>query len=236
MGQEPSAAAYVASLMTVCDEVWRVLGDDGTFWLNLGDTRQKDGTLTGVPWRVAFAMMDAGWKLQAEVIWSKSKGSPSGGSLRPLRTHEQLFMFTRVASGYFYNADAIREPLSPVTIARYKYSVKTIQSRASGESTRKMLTPNPLGRYRRSVWEIAPTSARRDGDHFAAFPEKLVEPCILASSKPGGLVLDPFLGSGTVGMVAERHGRRWVGTDLGYHALARQRLGGLDRCHVTPAA
>lgn len=222
LGLEPTVDQYVRNLCTVCDEIWRVLRADGTFWLNLGDTMAKDGTLTGVPWLVAFALMERGWNLQAEVIWSKSKGAPSGGSRRPLRTHEQLFMLTR-SNDYFYNADAIREPLSPTTIARYKYPVKAIKSRPRGTVTTKMLTPNPLGRHKWSVWTIAATSAKHDGEHFAAFPEPLVEPCILASSTVGGLVLDPFLGSGCAGVVAARHGRRWVGTDLGYHALAKAR-------------
>lgn len=222
IGLESSPEAYVATMVEVFREVRRVLKDDGVCWVNLGDSYGKRGELLGIPWMVAHAISNDGWLVQSEVIWSKPIGAPSGGSRRPLLSHEHIFLISKFAA-FRYDADAIREPLSPATIERYRYSVKGLRSRGSDDATRKMLIPNKAGRYRRSVWTLAPT--RYGGEHTATFPEEIVEPCILAGSRLGDLVFDPFIGSGTVGAVASRLGRRWVGTDLNpqYHELARKR-------------
>ena len=224
IGLEQTPDAYVTSLVQVFHEIRRVLKDSGTVWLNLGDSySRRDNTLLGIPWRVAQALRVAGWLVQSEVIWAKPKGAPAGGATRPLRAHEQIFLVAATPE-YLYDADAVREPLAPATLERYRYSVKGIRSRLSGDTeTRKILTPNAAGRYRRSVWTVTPTSTRDDGEHHATMPEGIVEPCILSGCPLGGLVLDPFLGSGTVGAVAERLGRRWVGTDLSYQPLAKKR-------------
>jgi DNA modification methylase len=222
IGLEPTPDAYVAVLVAVYREVRRVLKPEGVVWLNVGDAYASDETLLGVPWLLAQALRVDGWRVESEVIWSKPIGAPAGGARRPLRSHENVFLLSQ-ARAYYYDADAIREPLAEATIERYRYSVKSIRSRVNGGSARKMLIPNDRGRHRRSVWLVTPTHARDDGDHFATMPEKLVEPCILAGCPMGGLVLDPFVGSGTVVAVAERLGRRGVGVDLSYQDLAKRR-------------
>jgi DNA modification methylase len=227
LGLEATPDAYVAGMVEVFRQVWRVLRDDGTLWLNVGDS-YADDQLAGVPWRLAMALKTDGWRLISEVIWEKPKGSPSGGVRKPLRNHEQVFLLAKLAA-YYYDADAIREPLAAATLARYAYPVKAVRSRASGEATTKLLTPNPKGRYRRSVWTVTPTSARHDGEHHAVMPEDLAEPCILAGSRPGDLVLDPFIGSGTVARCAISLGRRAVGCDLNRDYL---RLAD-ERAHIT---
>lgn len=166
--------------------------------------------------------MDAGWKLQSEIIWSKSRYFPVGGSRRPIRTHEQLFMFSKVRD-YEYDADAIREPHNEGTIERYKSVVKSVRSRASGDTSHRKIEANEAGRHRTTVWHIAPTSTKDDGNHYATMPEDVIRPCILAGSHVGGLILDPFCGTGTVIVVAARAGRRAVGVDLSYQELAQRR-------------
>jgi DNA modification methylase len=353
LGLEPTPDMFVAHCVSVFREVRRVLRDDGTLWLNIGDSyagswgaqsrgssdngtsmiegaakrggsplsgRQilaapKGGSRTGairaagvkpkdlygVPWMLAFALRADGWWLRSEIVWAKPNPMPESVTDRPTSAHEQLFLLAKSAR-YFYDADAIREPHARLwdpdapngrTLA--PCSDHTLQT---GQPTghirqEKGIAPNPFGRNKRNVWEIA--TAPFPDAHFATFPPKLVEPCILAGSSPKAcgecgapweqatervrrfdgepvenagawaapdaprrmndgvghyrwstssetigwapscehwddsarcVILDPFAGSGTVGVVALRHGRSFIGIELSpvYAAMARQRI------------
>jgi site-specific DNA-methyltransferase (adenine-specific) len=222
-------------MVKVFREVRRVLRDDGTLWLNLGDSyasggrgggvkgergekqrsnkgallgpkRAPDGfkskDLVGIPWRVAFALHADGWYLRSDIIWHKPNPMPESVTDRPTKAHEYLFLLAK-SERYYYDIAAIREPFADA-----------LQSDPSANG----------GRNRRTVWTVTPQPYR--GAHFAVMPEALVEPCILAGSRRGNRVLDPFAGSGTVGVVALRHGRRFIGMELNpdYCAMARHRI------------
>ena len=212
--------------------------------------KQKD--LCGIPWRVAFALQADGWYLRSDIIWSKPNPMPESVTDRPTKAHEYLFLLSK-SERYYYDADAIAEPVSAAMLTEIDqgynglglkdYEAAGVQNPSSvkariianarrkqdavGKATYTGFNdrydfdhPAPT-RNRRTVWTI-PTMPYV-GAHFATMPEALVEPCILAGCPVGGLVLDPFLGSGTVGAVAERLGRRWTGTDLTYQQLAKKR-------------
>ncbi len=236
IGHEPTPEAYVQSLRDVFTECRRVLAEEGTLWLNLGD-KYLNGELLGLPWRVALALKEDGWLLRSDIIWHKPNAMPSSVKNRPTTDHEYVFLFAK-NKRYYYNADAIREPhktFSPES--RMRGGRKHFgQRNGTPERGKNGGNPNlhngrwdqafhPKGRNRRTVWEI-PLSKFRQA-HFAVFPEKLVELCILAGSPEGGVVLDPFLGSGTTAVVAQRLGRRFVGIEINpaYAEMARQRLG-----------
>lgn len=230
IGQEATAGEFISTMLGVFDELWRVLRPDGTVWLNIGDGfDEASGVLLAVPWRLVIALSDDGWRLETDVVWSKPKGAPAGGDRRPVRSHEYVFLLSKNES-YFYDPEPLREPLAQATLDRYRYSVKKINSRASGADARKMLTPHPVGRQSRTVWSITPTHARDDGDHRAVMPPVLAQRCILAGSRPGDLVLDPFGGSGTTVKAARRLNRRGVMLDLNanYLQLAQERISGVQ--------
>jgi len=228
MGMERTLEDFIDQLTSVMHLVHNALTPDGTLWLNLGDTYHPNGQLLGVPWAVAFAMQDLGWWLRSDIIWHKPNVMPESTKTRPTKSHEHLFLFAK-SSKYYYNADAIREPVSDVSLARAKYGFHTNRPSAksgSGIHVEQMgdRFVNPLGRNKRDVWTI-PTASFRSA-HFAVMPEALVEPCILAGSEEGDTVLDPFTGSGTVAVVANRHGRNFVGTELNpeYAEIAKERI------------
>lgn len=266
LGLEPTPDQYVANMVAVFREVRRVLADDGTLWLNLGDsyagggrggqsqekrsanwqptyalhghtpTGLKNKDLVGIPWRVAFALQADGWWLRQDIIWHKPNPMPESVTDRCTKAHEYVFLLSKSAR-YYYDAAAISEPF--------------LHGRMQDEAKRrKSSAPLPIGDYmaqsgrndgggytggmgfasaketrnKRSVWTIA--TKPYSGAHFAVMPADLVEPCILAGSSSGDTVLDPFTGSGTVGMVALRHGREFVGIELNpdYAALAESRI------------
>jgi DNA modification methylase len=244
LGLEKTPEEYVARMVEVFREVRRVLRPDGTLWLNLGDTYGADKQLSGIPWRVAFALQSDGWVLRCDVVWHKPNAMPDAADDRPTRDHESLFLFAR-ADRYVYDADAIREPLSEVSLSQIEYyrrngartdarSKPLDASRGDvdgplgkkGRGARGAAMADLAGRNRRAVWTIP--VRRFSGAHFAVMPWDLVEPCVLAGSRPGDTVLDPFTGSGTVGMVARRHGRSFVGVELNpeYAEMARARITG----------
>jgi site-specific DNA-methyltransferase (adenine-specific) len=246
LGREPSAEAYVARLARVLAAAREVLAEDGTLWLNLGDTYRR-GELLGIPWRVALALKAQGWRLRADVIWHKPNAMPSSVKSRPTVDHEYLFLFSR-SERYRYDADAIREPHVTFTAAsRMRGGRRHLGVRdGTPERGKNGGNPNlhtgrwdqafhPLGRNKRTVWSVPLGKFR--GAHFAVFPERLVEPCILAGCPPGGLVLDPFAGAGTTGVVSLRLGRRFLGVELvpDYVALVRDRLEGLAGSAVAAA-
>jgi DNA modification methylase len=260
IGLERTPELYVAEMVDVFRAVRRVLSDDGTLWLNIGDsyasfrdgkatpdTTRKGSTgtlvekgkasnrsasnfagssvkhkdLVGIPWRVAFALQADGWYLRQDIIWSKPNPMPESVTDRCTKAHEYVFLLSKNAR-YFYDNEAVSEPYADATVKRGK-SIRqvgadgTVETRGNGE-------PVDGRRNRRSVWHIATKPFR--GAHFAVMPEALAEPCVLAGSAEGDTVLDPFSGSGTVGVVALRNGRNYVGCELNpeYADLSRKRI------------
>ncbi|MBR8007172.1 DNA-methyltransferase [Burkholderia vietnamiensis] len=208
-------------------------------------TGLKPKDLMGQPWRLAFALQDAGWYLRQDIIWHKPNPMPESVRDRCTKAHEYLFLLSK-SERYYFDADAIRTPYSGETKAqsfdtmdykrrdRYKapdgwdtgagaHGAFHRDGRQNGAPAAADYQPKD-GANRRSVWTI-PTQAYSEA-HFATFPEALVEPCVLAGSRPGDVVFDPFFGSGTTGQVAQRLGRRFLGCELNpdYESLQRDRL------------
>lgn len=222
IGAENSVEAYISNLVELFDEVRRVTRDDGTLWLNIGDSYTSGGRtwrapdkknpiramdtrpptppglkpkdLIGVPWRLAFALQEAGWYLRSDLIWHKPNCQPESVKDRPTRAHEYLFLFSK-SERYKYDAEAVR---------------------------------GPNERNLRTVWEVR-TRPYREA-HFATFPVELISPAVLLSTSDQDLILDPFLGSGTTGLVALRAQRRFVGMEINpdYVAIAENRLNLVD--------
>ena len=182
----------------------------GTWKTNIGDAKPKD--LIGIPWRVAFALQADGWYLRQDIIWHKPNPMPESVTDRCTKAHEYIFLLSK-GPRYYYDADAIKEA--------------SAQPERAGTLERSFSTGNPdavlrqdVGRAvmrtetrnKRSVWTVA--TQPYSGAHFATFPPALIEPCILAGSRPGDIVLDPFFGSGTTGQVAQALGRQWIGCEL----------------------
>jgi len=254
LGAEASPAEYVENMRALFAEARRVLADDGTLWLNLGDSysfgstplhntntpnKNRDGSadrtnesigaalkprkqnsglpaknLLGIPWRVAFALQDDGWILRNDIIWAKPNGMPNSVTDRLATKHEHIFLLTK-SPRYWFDLDAIREPHSEASIARYAKPIRFAHPSADNNGQRGQIdgghTPE-RGVNPGDVWTIA-TQPFSEA-HFATFPPALPERCIQAGCKPGGTVLDPFSGSGTTGLAAAKHGRRYVGIDL----------------------
>ncbi|MBK1987063.1 site-specific DNA-methyltransferase [Sphaerospermopsis aphanizomenoides BCCUSP55] len=235
IGIEESEYEYINRLVEIFDEVKRVLKEDGTLWLNLGD-KYIDGNLAGLPWKLALALKERGWILRSDIIWYKPNAMPSSVKNRPTTDHEYIFLLAK-SSKYYYDADAIREP--HVTFSENskmrggrnhlgKKGGTPEQGKNAGNSNlhngRWDQAFHPKGRNKRTVWEV-PLSKFRDA-HFAVFPEQLIEPCILAGSSEGEIVLDPFFGAGTVGLVAMKKGRKFIGIDINedYCQIASKRI------------
>jgi len=251
IGLEPTPEKYVDAVVDVFREVWRVLKSDGMVWLNLGDSYAKtvflnDGLkpkdLIGIPWRVALALQADGWYLRSDIIWHKPNPMPESVIDRPTKSHEYLFLFTKKMR-YYYDADAVREPnaINPnwnYGSERYRRIITQDVYGTDGDNKRRKAGPkgwsglapsgpHGSGRNRRTVWTV-PTQPTK-GAHFATFPEKLIEPCILAGSKEGDIVFDPFVGSGTTIQVAKRHNRKGVGLDLAYQDIAKIRINNIKK-------
>ena len=195
----------------------------------------KPKDMIGIPWMVAFALRDDGWYLRSDIIWEKPNCLPEPVNDRPTKSYEHLFLFSK-SPHYYYDKEAIMEPIAESTVERYKNSVSPTNKYALsevGKSQRifqgRAQTGFGLMRNKRDVWRIC-TNKSRVNKHFAIFPEKLVEPCILAGSAAGSIVLDPFLGSGTTGLVAKRLHRHYIGIDLNpdYCELAQERISGME--------
>ncbi|MBU9380668.1 DNA-methyltransferase [Burkholderia gladioli] len=266
IGQEPTLREFIATLVEVFDLARQLLADDGTCWVNMGDgyvaskaDRVKPKDISGQPWRLAFALQDAGWYLRQDIVWHKPNPMPESTRDRCMKAHEYLFLLSK-SERYYYDFDAMQEPVSGTAHARGS-GVNPKAREPAGWDTGPGGHRSKVGRYpgtgvgfgrgydavakprvkqnasfsgsvnelvtmrnRRSVWTI-PTQSFA-GAHFATFPEALVEPCVLAGSRPGDVVFDPFFGSGTVGQVAQRLGRRFLGCELNpdYEPLQRDRL------------
>ncbi|OFV95187.1 MAG: DNA methylase [Acidobacteria bacterium RIFCSPLOWO2_02_FULL_61_28] len=235
IGSEATAEAYLERLLEVFKECMRVLKETGTLWLNLGD-KYADGRLLGLPWRLALALQANGWILRSDVIWWKPNAMPSSVKNRLTCDHEYLFFLTK-NNAYYFDGDAIREP--HVTFSEHSRMMggRNHFGKRGGTPEKGKNCGNqnlhrarwdqafhPKGRNKRTVWEV-PLSKFPDA-HFAVFPEKLIEPCILAGSPDGGLVLDPFIGSGTTALVALRLRRHFIGIDCSkrYCEMAENRI------------
>lgn len=258
IGLEQTPAAYVAELVAVFRECWRVLRDDGVAWLNLGDSyaanrgyqvpptkwkslefgasnagRVPDGykpkDMLGIPWRVAFALQDDGWYLRSDCIWHKPNPMPESVTDRPTKAHEYVFLLSKQAR-YYYDAEAVAEPANQAYQERYKYQFNVGAKEANGAGRPGGYANTPGikefdgTRNARTVWTIA--TRPYSGAHFATMPPALAEKCILAGSRPGDIVLDPFSGAGTTERVAIENGRRFIGTELNpkYIALRSERV------------
>lgn len=288
IGLEKTPEEYIQKLVDVFREVRRVLKDDGTLWLNIGDSyagskkgmlkngqhtndrsissdylQKAAGTLTkaktpgikrkeliGIPWLLAFALRQDGWYLRQDIIWYKPNAMPESVKDRCTKSHEYIFLLSK-SERYYFDYEAIKEPavgfdnrppagsngtFTPNSRKR-KGNFKTFRGGGTytgGRSFENSIrverqshgnSPNETGkRNRRSVWSVATRGYK--GAHFATFPEKLVEPCILAGTRPGGIVIDPFAGSGTVGVVAGKNNRNFIGIEINpdYVEISKSRI------------
>lgn len=171
-------------------------------------------SLLGIPWRVAFRLQDDGWILRSEIIWHKHNSMPESVRDRPTRAHETVFLLSR-GEHYYYDAYAVRQPLAESSVRRLSQDVDAQHGsdRLPGKDNGPMkAVGSALGRNLRDVWDINTTPFT--GAHFAVFPEALPATCITAGCRPGGVVLDPFSGSGTTGLAALKAGCRYVGIDI----------------------
>jgi DNA modification methylase len=248
IGLEPTADEYISELVKVFRCVRDVLADDGTLWLNMGDSYGAGKQLLGIPWRVALLLQADGWVLRQDIIWNKSNPMPESVTDRCTKAHEYIFLLSKSAK-YYYNQEAIREPHTGEAAKAVEMGTKVVGQRGINPSARRGLTEgqetqfkkqghsgyfgadgkcllNPNGKNKRSVWNVATKGYK--GAHFATFPPKLIEPCILAGSRPGDIVLDPFMGSGTTAAVAIQHGRQYFGCELNedYRLLQDARICG----------
>ena len=258
LGLEKTPEEYVSNMVEVFRLVRELLADDGTLWLNLGDSYYnyrpgkgqalvkqsvsnnkqdlpdtcarrgnkfdglKEKDLIGIPWMVAFALRADGWYLRSDIIWHKPNPMPESVTDRPTKAHEYIFLMSK-SQKYYYDAEAIKEPAK-------NWGARD-RSQMRGGTTDPKLKHHGLsdgdceasGRNKRSVWTV-PTKSY-SGAHFATYPPELIIPCILAGSRPGDIVFDPFFGSGTTGETAERLGRKWIGCELNqqYQELQKKR-------------
>jgi DNA modification methylase len=252
LGLESTPEEYVARMVEVFREVRRVLRDDGTLWLNLGDSYAtgsndpksfrrdraeinithkgtaaglKPKDLCGIPWLVAFALRADGWYLRSDIIWHKPNPMPESVTDRPTKSHEYLFLMSK-SERYYYDAAAIAEEAiwsddRRAGEGRLTYGGKRQGDPGTGGEAFVKISET---RNRRTVWTV--TTQPYSGAHFATFPPKLIEPCILAGCPNDGTVLDPFFGAGTTGVVCQQQHVRCIGIELNpdYCEIARKRL------------
>ena len=259
IGQEQSPEEFIDELVKVFREVKNVLTDDGTCWVNLGDsyynyrpgkgqglakqtvsnTKQdlpdvcprrgnrleglKEKDLIGIPWMFAFAMRADGWYLRQDIIWHKPNPMPESVRDRCTKAHEYIFLFSKNKK-YFYDNEAIKEDAKDWG-TRDRSKGKYTSNNDYGQTPHSGLTKSYPKKNKRSVWSV--TKKPYKGAHFATYPPDLIEPCVLAGSEKGDIVLDPFMGSGTTAAVAKSLGRDYIGCELheDYGDLIRKRVG-----------
>jgi len=236
LGLESNSEEFIQNLVNVFSQVKRVLKDDGTLWLNMGDTWDKKKQLLGIPWRTALALQQDGWILRSDIIWHKPNVMPSSVRDRVTNCHEYIFLLSKNKK-YYYDNEIIKEdstfknskgefrPNGMAGIGKKNKGKKGFEIR-SGLSNMK----EQPKRNKRSVWTI--TNKPFKDAHFAVFPPDLIEPCVLAGCPKNGTILDPFAGSGTTGVVAQKHNRNAVLVELNneYIKIAKKRLGMFDCC------
>jgi DNA modification methylase len=263
IGLEPTPDEYIAAMVEVFRCVRDVLAEDGTLWLNIGDSyaAQRGGThmpaqtvsggvsgkgderafrgmgdekrgaahrnasaiglkhkdLIGIPWMLAFALRADGWYLRQDIIWHKPNPMPESVRDRCTKAHEYIFLLSK-SERYYFDAEAIKEGAKTAPASRNKAA-----EGYHADAGERMLGADTK-RNKRSVWDVALRPYK--GAHFATFPPALIEPCILAGSKPGDIVLDPFMGSGTTAQVSIQHGRQYIGCELNpeYATLQQERI------------
>jgi DNA modification methylase len=254
VGLEQTPEEYVQKLVEVFREVKRVLRDDGTLWLNLGDSYSGSGKgpagnlgkthneremththvsgkvpdglkpkdLIGIPWMVAFALRNDGWYLRQDIIWHKPNPMPESVTDRCTKSHEYIFLLSK-SKTYYYDAESIKEPVKQDWGTRDRTNGK-YHNAGTGLNPHTGLQKSYEKANKRSVWSV--TTKPFHGAHFATFPPDLIEPCVIAGSPEGGIVLDPFFGSGTTGLVAMRNNRKYLGCELNseYISIANERL------------
>ena len=257
IGLEQTPEEYITAMVEVFRCVRNVLADDGTLWLNIGDSyngagpnrasdkrpaaaNTQDGNrkwpgckpkdLIGIPWMLAFALRADGWYLRQDIIWHKPNPMPESVRDRCTKAHEYVFLLSK-SERYFFDSDAMKESaIHSDRIAGNKNPQKG--SGMAGMKIRGGLLAAQQKVYktrnRRSVWTVATRPYK--GAHFATFPPALIKPCILAGSRPRDIVLDPFMGSGTTAAVALQHGRQYLGCELNrsYAALQNAQLSGIQ--------
>jgi len=250
IGLDETLDEYVAELVGVFRRVRQALTEDGTLWLNLGDSYAsnrsyqvtdtkhvdvgnsrgmtvpdglKPKDLVGIPWRVAFALQQDGWYLRSDIIWAKRNPMPESVMDRPTRAHEYVFLLSK-AERYFYDQEAIAEQAVGAVAGNSFERSERISGGLGAGSSERWDPGNRAIRNRRDVWTIL-TEPFPEA-HFAVMPTRLAELCVLAGSERGDFVLDPFCGAGTTGLVALRHGREFLGVELNpaFVALANRRL------------
>lgn len=192
----------------------------------------KSKDMIGIPWSLAFSLRDDGWYLRSDIIWQKPNCMPESVKDRPSKSYEHIFLLAK-SKKYYYDYEAIQVPAAQSSIKRAKRAVSDIGKYANGvegQSMQAIFIPRDhseerVMRNKRDVWTVSTNSYRADG-HFAMYPERLIEPCILAGCPVGGVVLDPFFGSGTTGAVAKRLGREYIGIELNpeYCTIAEKRI------------
>jgi DNA modification methylase len=267
IGLEETPEAYITAMVDVFRCVRDVLADDGTLWLNIGDSyynyrpgvgqRQskqsiasqkfsevdvchkrgmkfdgiKEKDLIGIPWMLAFALRADGWYLRQDIIWHKPNPMPESVQDRCTKAHEYIFLLSK-SQKYYYDNAAIAEKAKPESAERYKYTFANATEKFAERVAGGMqniawndgIRESDGTRNKRSVWTV--TTKPYSGAHFATFPSDLIEPCILAGAPAGGVVLDPFMGSGTTAAVAIKHGRGYLGCELNpaYEELQQERI------------
>ena len=257
IGQEDTPEQFVDNLVSVFREVRDVLKDDGTLWVNIGDsyynyrpgtgglpkqtvskTSQdlptqcnrrankldglKEKDLIGIPWMLAFALRADGWYLRQDIIWHKPNPMPESVKDRCTKSHEYIFLLSKQRK-YYYDNEAIKEPVKQDWGKRDRTTGK-YHNPGTGLQPHSGLSKSYDRKNKRSVWSI--TNKPYKGAHFAVFPPELIEPCILAGSQEGDIILDPFMGSGTTGMVAKKNFRSYIGCELheDYASLQTDRI------------
>ena len=262
IGQEDTPEEYIQQLVEVFREVRNVLTDDGTCWINIGDsyynyrpgrgqglvkqtvsnTRQdlpdvcprrgnrleglKEKDLIGIPWMLAFALRADGWYLRQDIIWHKPNPMPESVRDRCTKSHEYLFLLSKNRK-YYYDNEAIKEPAKDWGTRDRTHG--KYHNKGTGLSPHSGLSKSYPKKNKRSVWSV--TNKPYKGAHFACYPPDLIEPCILAGSEQGDIVLDPFMGSGTTAMVAKKLGRQYIGCELHDEYASLQ----TDRIRTIPA-
>jgi len=257
IGLEETPEEYIAAMVEVFRCVWDVLEDDGTLWLNIGDSYAGSGKgpagnlgakndernmthtptssfvptgckpkdLIGIPWMLAFALRADGWYLRQDIIWHKPNPMPESVQDRCTKAHEYIFLLSK-SQKYYYDADAIKEPLIGKPHAPKNKAGKNdghLRNDIGTERMDKVWGEDGMAN-KRSVWTV--TTKPYSGAHFAVFPSDLIEPCIMAGAPMGGIVLDPFMGSGTTAQVAQTLGRQYLGCELNenYKPLQNKRI------------
>jgi DNA modification methylase len=251
IGLEETPDEYIKAMVEVFRCVWDVLEDDGTLWLNIGDSYNnvrsqmgpgqavhgreklngkpaekskkrgwpglKEKDLIGIPWMLAFALRADGWYLRQDIIWHKPNPMPESVQDRCTKAHEYIFLMSK-SQKYYYDADAIKDDsintAEEQEAKRNKIDHKGQRDNGDMRHTTSGFTKTGIyeKRNKRSVWTV--TTKPYAGAHFAVFPSDLIEPCILAGAPVGGIVLDPFMGSGTTAQVAQNLGRQYIGCEL----------------------